>query len=207
VFYDNIVRPKRIFPHLDLHGRFFGLARRDRHRRIVELTDSVGLGKRLDSPVKELSGGLKRRLLIIRALLHQPRIVFLDEPTVGLDAAIRRRIWSLIRRIQEDGCTVFLTTHNIAEAEYLAGRVAFIVAGRLVAVDTPAALVAAQGKWAVDRLVNDELKSTFYPDRRSAVAAAAAFAGRVTLRRVNLEDAFLQRTGRAVTAGGGDTAA
>lgn len=100
---------------------------------------------------------------------------------------------------------MFLATHNIAEAEYLAGRVAFIVTGRLVAVDTPAALGAAQGKWAVDRLVNDELKSTFYPDRRSA--AAAAFAGGVTLRRVNLEDAFLQRTGCAVTAGGGDTAA
>ncbi|MBN2232065.1 MAG: ABC transporter ATP-binding protein [Deltaproteobacteria bacterium] len=203
----NLDTELTVAQNLDIHGRFFGIDRRERRRRIVELTDSVGLADRLESPVKELSGGLKRRLLIIRALLHRPRIIFLDEPTVGLDAAIRRRIWSLIRRIQEDGCTVFLTTHYIEEAEYLAGRVAFIAGGRLVAVDVPTALVSAQGEWAVDRLVDDELESSFYPDRDAAAAAAAAFPGRVILRRVNLEDAFLQRTGRGVIAGGAGPAA
>lgn len=194
----NLDTELTVYRNLDLHGRFFSLPRDQRRKRIEELLAYVELSDRAQTLVKHLSGGMKRRLLIVRAMMHQPRILFMDEPTVGLDAAIRRRVWSIIRRIQNEGTTIFLTTHYIEEAEYLAGRVAFIDQGRIVAVDQPATLVRSMGSWAVDRLVDNELQTEYFPDRIAAKQAVADFPGRVTIRRVNLEDVFLDLTGRKV---------
>jgi len=194
----NLDTELTVYRNLDLHGRFFSLPREQRKERIKELLAYVELSDRTQTLVKHLSGGMKRRLLIVRAMMHQPRILFMDEPTVGLDAAIRRRIWSIIRRIQNEGTTIFLTTHYIEEAEYLAGRVAFIDRGRIVAVDQPETLVRRMGSWAVDRLVDNELQTECFPDRAAAKQSAADFPGRVTIRRVNLEDVFLDLTGRKV---------
>ncbi|MBW1644888.1 MAG: ABC transporter ATP-binding protein [Deltaproteobacteria bacterium] len=194
----NLDTELTVYQNLDLHGRFFFMPAADRRARIAELLAYVELGDRAATPVKQLSGGMKRRLLIVRAMMHRPGILFMDEPTVGLDAAIRRRIWSIIRRIQGEGTTIFLTTHYIEEAEYLAGRVAFIDRGRIVTVDRPDRLVQRMGAWAVDYLVDNELRTECFPDREAARQAAAAVAGRVTIRRVNLEDAFLALTGRKV---------
>jgi len=185
--------------NLDLHGRFFSLPRRQRRNRIEELLAYVDLSDRAQTLVKHLSGGMKRRLLIVRAMMHRPRILFMDEPTVGLDAAIRRRVWSIIRRIQNEGTTILLTTHYIEEAEYLAGRVAFIDRGKIVAVDQPETLVRRMDSWAVDRLVDNELKTEYFSDRTAAKQAVADFPDRVTIRRVNLEDVFLDLTGRKVS--------
>lgn len=99
--------------NLEIHGRLFGMDSGQRRRKIEELLAYVELLDRIDTLVKQLSGGLKRRLMIARALMHEPKVLFLDEPTVGLDPAIRRRIWSLIKRVQQDGTTIFLTTHYI----------------------------------------------------------------------------------------------
>jgi ABC-2 type transport system ATP-binding protein len=130
-------------------------------------------------------------------MLHDPFILFLDEPTVGLDARIRRKIWGLIKTIQQQGTTIFLTTHHIEEAEILAHRVAFLDRGKIVALDNPAQLMARVGSWAIDETQNNTMV-THYFDRREEADSFRAD-GEFTLRRVNLEDAFLALTGRKVT--------
>jgi ABC-2 type transport system ATP-binding protein len=201
----NLDSELTVVENLDIHGRLFHMAAADRRARIDELLAYVDLAERRRSLVKQLSGGLKRRLMLARALMHRPRILFLDEPTVGLDAEIRRRIWALIKRIQQDGTTIFLTTHYIEEAEFLADRVAFIDQGRIVALDAPARLMADQGRWAVDWLTETGMQTAYFPSREAArnsreAARDSEAAGHrgFTLRRVNLEDAFLSLTGKKV---------
>nr|WP_321467464.1 ABC transporter ATP-binding protein [uncultured Desulfobulbus sp.] len=184
--------------NLDIHGRLFAMDAQQRQTKIEELLTYVELLDRIDSLVKQLSGGLKRRLMIARALMHEPKVLFLDEPTVGLDPAIRRRIWSLIKRVQQDGTTIFLTTHYIEEAEFLAARVAFLDQGSIVALDSPQALMASIGQWAVDRMNGEGMETQYYPSRDEAAHFAASQDCGVTLRRVNLEDAFLSLTGKKV---------
>ncbi|SBW03415.1 Nod factor export ATP-binding protein I [uncultured Alphaproteobacteria bacterium] len=184
--------------NMDIHGRLFGMDAADRRARTAELLEVVGLADRADRLVNTLSGGMKRRLMIARALMHRPSILFLDEPTVGLDADIRRRIWGLIKQIQKQGATVFLTTHYIEEAEFLADRVAFLDAGQIRALDAPQALIARVGGWAFDRLGPEGMTTQYFADRATAQAAIAADADGLTLRRANLEDAFLTLTGKAV---------
>ncbi|MBT8341980.1 MAG: ABC transporter ATP-binding protein [Desulfatitalea sp.] len=190
--------------NLDIHGRLFSMAATARRSRIHELLDYVNLLDRRDSLVKHLSGGMKRRVMLARALMHQPRILFLDEPTVGLDAQIRRRIWALIKKIQQDGATIFLTTHYIEEAEFLADRVAFLDEGRIKAVDTPAVLMKGVGQWAMDWLSDKGMHTDYFPDREAAVQPAGTAKNGFTLRRVNLEDAFLMLTGKKVAVPAGD---
>ena len=141
---------------------------------------------------------MKRRVMIARALLHAPQILFLDEPTVGLDAAIRRRLWALIKKIQQDGVTIFLTTHYIEEAEFLAQRVAFIDEGRIVALDTPQNFMDAIGGWAMDRFAGDDMLTDYFGTQEAAKAHAATHRNGFSIRRVNLEDAFLNLTGKKV---------
>ena len=184
--------------NLDIHGRLFAMPGAERKQRIKTLLGYVDLADRADCLVKQLSGGLKRRVMIARALLHKPRILFLDEPTVGLDAGIRRRIWALIRKIRQDGSTIFLTTHYIEEAEFLADRVAFLDEGRIVALDKPDLLIRRLGVWAVDRLTDNGIKTQYFQDREAARAAVAGDDTGFTVRRVNLEDAFLALTGKKV---------
>jgi len=194
----NLDNDLTLTENMDIHGRLFGMDAADRAARTAELLDYVGLAERTGSLVSTLSGGMKRRLMIARALMHRPRILFLDEPTVGLDADIRRRIWALIKTIQGEGTTVFLTTHYIEEAEFLADRVAFIDRGKIRALDTPAALMARVGAWAFDRLAEGGMQTEYFPDHEAAQRAVAACSDCLTLRRVNLEDAFLTLTGRTV---------
>jgi ABC-2 type transport system ATP-binding protein len=188
-----------VYENLDIHGRLFSMSGSTRKQRIQELLAYVELTDRANSLVKQLSGGLKRRVLIARALLHNPRILFLDEPTVGLDADIRRRIWALIKKIQHDGTTIFLTTHYIEEAEFLADRVAFLDQGRIVAMDSPDVLIQQLGVWAVDQLIENGMHTQYFEDREAAREAMAGQNTGFTLRRINLEDAFLAKTGKKVS--------
>lgn len=194
----NLDRELSVFENLTIHGKLFRMDRQERNKRIDELLDYVEMGDRKETLVKNLSGGLKRRLMIARALLHSPSILFLDEPTVGLDAAIRRKIWALIRKIRQHGTTIFLTTHYIEEAEFLADRVAFLDKGSIVVVDTPEALMNRMGVWALDRLKEDDMETLYFNDRKEANDHIAAHRDSFTLRRVNLEDAFLSLTGKKV---------
>ncbi len=124
--------------NMELHARLHHMGRREREARIHELLHYVELEDVKNDGVRRLSGGMKRRLLIMRALIHHPRVLFLDEPTVALDPQVRRRIWELIRTMKEQGVTVFLTTHYIEEAEALCDRVAMLSQGHLVDLDSPA---------------------------------------------------------------------
>ena len=128
--------------NLELHARLHHLPKDVRRERISELLNFVELERVRRSFVRELSGGMKRRLLIVRALIHEPKVLFLDEPTVALDPQVRRRIWELIRSLKARGITIVLTTHYIEEAEALCDRVAILNCGRLVALDTTANLCA-----------------------------------------------------------------
>lgn len=194
----NLDQELTVYENLDIHGRLFHMPAKERSRKIHELLEYIGLSDRKNSPVAQLSGGLKRRLMITRALVHFPKILFLDEPTVGLDAGIRRRIWALIKMINEDGTTIFLTTHYIEEAEFLADRVAFLDEGRVVALDSPQNLISRQGEWAVDMVVNDNIKSVYFRTKLEAKQYIAMQEESFSLRRVNLEDAFLAFTGKRV---------
>ncbi len=188
--------------NLDIHGRLFRMGAAARRHQAQTLLAYVELEERGDSLVKHLSGGMKRRVMVARALMHAPRILFLDEPTVGLDPSIRRRLWSLLKRIQQDGTTIFLTTHYIEEAEFLADRVAFLDRGNIVQVDTPANLRARLGEWAVDEMAEGDMLTRYFSSRPEAQAYITGRAGSFTLRRVNLEDAFIALTGKKVAADG-----
>jgi ABC-2 type transport system ATP-binding protein len=194
----NLDRELSVCENLLLHGLLYDMSRASISQRAEELLEYVGLSERSDSQVKELSGGLQRRLMIARALLHQPMILFMDEPTVGLDANIRRKIWNLIKRIQQKGTTIFLTTHYIEEAEFLADRVAFLDEGRVVVVDTPENLMAQQGEWAIDRFTENNMETIYFDTRETANRYNRDQHDQYTLRRVNLEDAFLALTGKRV---------
>ena len=130
--------------NLELHARLHHLKKNERRERINELLKFVELEKVRRSFVRELSGGMKRRLLIVRALIHRPKILFMDEPTVALDPQVRRKIWELVKNLKSRGITIVLTTHYIEEAEFLCDRVAILNCGKLVALDTVKNLCAGR---------------------------------------------------------------
>lgn len=127
--------------NLDFHGRLYKLKRDVRKKRIKEMMSVVQLTDRADDLVKTYSGGMKRRLEIARGLLHYPKVLFLDEPTLGLDPQTRRSIWEHIQRLnQDEGVTIILTTHYTEEADHLSNRILIIDFGKIVALDTPSKL-------------------------------------------------------------------
>ena len=132
--------------NLELHGRLYGVPPRELKPRIQEMLELVNLEKRADDLVKTFSGGMKRRLEIARGLMHKPEVLFLDEPTLGLDPATREHIWQYIRELRDArGTTVVLTTHYMEEADSLCDRIAIIDHGKIVALGTPAELKRGLG--------------------------------------------------------------
>ena len=126
------------FENMDIYGRFYGISSRDRKERIKELLAMVGLSARAKDLVAAYSGGMRRRLEIARVLVHRPKILFLDEPTIGLDPQSRHVVWDFLRKLIEgDKMTVFLSTHYMEEAEALCDRVAIIDAGKIIAIGSP----------------------------------------------------------------------
>jgi len=194
----NLDQELTVYENLDIHGRLFNMSSKERKRRIEEVLSYVDMLGKKQSLVKSLSGGMKRRLTIARALLHRPQILFLDEPTVGLDAAIRRGIWELIKKRQKQGTTIFLTTHYIEEAEFLADRVAFLDEGKIIVIDTPQNLIARVGTWAIDSIEGGKMNTIYFKTRSEAEKYALKRQETFTLRRVNLEDSFLLLMGKKV---------
>ncbi len=131
---------------LAYHGRYFGMPKLEAERRADELLEVFDLAAKARTKPNRLSGGMRRRLLIARALVHRPRLLILDEPTAGVDLELRHELWRYLRRLHsQEGLTVLLTTHYIEEAEALCERVAFIRAGRIIDEGTPAQLVERHG--------------------------------------------------------------
>ena len=130
---------------LDYHGGYFGMRKRERAERAAELLDTFSLTEKKDDRTRTLSGGMKRRLILARALMHRPRLLILDEPTAGVDVELRLELWHYVQRINTEVTTVLLTTHYIEEAEQLCDRIAFITEGRIVALGTNAELTGQFG--------------------------------------------------------------
>ena len=122
------------------HGGYYGMTRSRAQERAEEMIDVFDLRAKADVRAPKLSGGMRRRLLLARALLHEPRIVILDEPTAGVDVELRRELWRYIRRLHSEGTTILLTTHYLEEAEALCEDIALIAGGRIVARSTPEGL-------------------------------------------------------------------
>ncbi|PWT76178.1 MAG: multidrug ABC transporter ATP-binding protein [Bacteroidetes bacterium] len=168
------------FENMELHGVLYGMERKKRGARIEELVKLVELWDRKDTLVKTFSGGMKRRLEIARGLLHHPKILFLDEPTLGLDAQTRNLLWAYIRRLNEqEGMTIFFTTHYLAEAESIADRIAIIDHGKLVAMGTADAL---RQKTGTDNLESAYLELTGSQVRDETLSSADS--KREMIRRV-----------------------
>ncbi len=214
--------------NLEFHTMMYGIEREERRRRIEEVLALVDLVDKAGTLVEKYSGGMKRRLEIARGLTHRPKVLFLDEPTLGLDAQTRRHIWEYIRKLnKEGGVTIILTTHYMEEADFLCHRCAIMDHGQFVALDTPSALKDILGGDVVSlelegdtvpfldalsgldwikrsKLREDVLSLTMEKgERRIAelvtLAQQHGLAFRcVNLRKPSLEDVFLHYTGRSI---------
>ena len=140
--FDNLDPDFTVGENLLVFGRYFSIARREVARRLPALLEFAGLTGRDDARINTLSGGMKRRLTLARALVNDPQLLFMDEPTTGLDPQARHLIWERLRRLTQEGKTLILTTHFMEEAERLCHRLAIMDRGRLIAVGTPRALIA-----------------------------------------------------------------
>lgn len=197
--HNNLDRELTAAENLQVHGRLFGMSRAQISQRTTECLDLAGLIDKADTPANKLSGGMKRKLVIARALLHEPSILFLDEPTAGLDPHSRRRIWAFLRRInQEQKCTLFLTTHYIEEAEQLAKRVCFIDQGQIIAEGSPQQLMEKSGRFVLDIYRDEDVDNEFFRERGEALGRLEQIDGAVRIRETTLEDVFLQLTGKRI---------
>jgi ABC-2 type transport system ATP-binding protein len=133
------------FETLDYHGGYFGMPRKERRERARELLEAFSLWEKRDDRTRTLSGGMKRRLVLARALMHRPRLLILDEPTAGVDVELRLELWHYVQRINSEGTTILLTTHYLEEADELCDRIAFIGDGQIAATGSSAELAATYG--------------------------------------------------------------
>jgi len=127
---------------LDYHAGYFGMPRADRRARTKELLETFSLTEKRGERTRTLSGGMKRRLILARAMMHRPRLLILDEPTAGVDVELRLELWHYVQKINQEGTTILLTTHYLEEAEQLCDRIAFIADGQIVAEGTSPELAA-----------------------------------------------------------------
>jgi len=212
--------------NLDFHGRIYHIPGELRKKRINEVLKIVDLGDRANHKVKTYSGGMKRRLEIARGLMHHPKILFLDEPTLGLDPQTRRNIWQHIEKLsKEEKITIILTTHYMDEADYLCDRVAIIDHGKIIALDTPENLKNIMGGEILtfELSQSEKLKALL---KVKGIGEAKIFDGKlmvsvknaeklipkileiadkhsikidsVNLKKPNLEDVFIHYTGREI---------
>jgi ABC-2 type transport system ATP-binding protein len=188
--------------NMELHARLHHIPSNERKQRIAELIEFVGLTKQSEKMVEELSGGMKKAAMIARALIHKPKVLFLDEPTVGLDVQVRRRMWDLIRSLSRNGTTVFLTTHYIEEAEALCQRVGIVHHGHLIALGKPSELRQTVGMVTVEILVDGSFTHyEHFADRETAtkyVQNLSSETKTILIRDSSLEDVFVRLTGTKV---------
>jgi len=186
--------------NLEYHGRLHRMLPADRQARIEELLRFVGLWDKKETPVEHLSGGMRRRLLIARGLMHRPAVIFMDEPTVGLDPQARRMIWGLIESLKRGGITILLTTHYIEEADALCDRVAIMRAGRIIALDRPVVLKAGVGAFSLECIGRHDFPRKFFQTREEAIDAGRSMCSDIMVRDVTLEDVFISLTGERIEA-------
>ena len=214
--------------NLDFHAMMYGIDAAERRKRIADVLEVVGLSEKADVLVENYSGGMKRRLEIARGLIHHPKVLFLDEPTLGLDAQTRRKIWNHIRELNtRHAMTIILTTHYMEEADFLCNRIAIIDHGKIVALDTPSGLkgilrgdvitlktdgeasalvpILKEKSWITDiSHHNSDLTVTAsegekrIPDIFALAQGSGVSITSVNLRKPSLEDVFLHLTGSSI---------
>ncbi len=213
--------------NLEFHAMMYGMGKIERSERIKEVLALVELSDRADTLVDRYSGGMKRRLEIARGLMHKPKVLFLDEPTLGLDAQTRRHIWEYIKKLnRESGVSIILTTHYMEEADYLCNRIAIVDSGKIVAMDTPEKLKNVLGgdviyieASPVEKAYNKMKKISWVKNascRNSTVKLSVAHAEQkvpllmkkcqesackiksVSIRKPSLEDVFIHFTGKTI---------
>jgi lipooligosaccharide transport system ATP-binding protein len=215
--FDNLDPDFTVAENLVVFGRYFGLPPAEIASRLPRLLEFAGLAGRADARIDALSGGMKRRLTLARALVNEPQIVFMDEPTTGLDPQARHLIWERLRRLTHEGRTLVLTTHFMEEAERLCDRLAIMDRGRIIAEGSPRALIAehiephvvevhgdalpgwlAQARPAIGRM--EKAGDTVFAYAADPAPILATLAGQPGLaylhRPASLEDVFLKLTGR-----------
>ncbi|MFP5460306.1 MAG: ATP-binding cassette domain-containing protein [Gammaproteobacteria bacterium] len=207
-----------VVENLRVYGRYFGLGGRELEERLPGLLEFAGLGQRGASTIASLSGGMKRRLSIARALVNDPEVLFLDEPTTGLDPQARHLVWDRLKRLLAQGKTIVLTTHFMEEAERLCDRLIVVDHGRLVAEGSPLELIRREIEPHVVEVTGDGAEAWAGRARSGGAAARVELVGetafaycadagplvedaesaglRCVQRRANLEDVFLKLTGR-----------
>ena len=154
---------------MEYQGRLYRLPRKVIREKTEELLTFAGLNEYRRRTVRHLSGGMKRKLMICRALMIEPEILLLDEPTAGMDALSRRQMWNLLRKVNNNNMTIVLTTHYIEEAQALCDRVALINRGKLQKLDSPEALIRELGAFAVDETAENDLVSHYFRNRDEAI--------------------------------------
>jgi lipooligosaccharide transport system ATP-binding protein len=214
---DNLDPDFRVRENLVLYARYFGLSGPDVEKRVDQLLEFLALTEKKDAKISELSGGMKRRLVLARALINSPELLVLDEPTTGLDPQVRHLIWQKVRQLKGDGITVLLTTHYMEEATQLCDRVILMDSARILLEGTPADLIAREvGREVVEmwdlapevrsflvekRWPVEEIDDRVYVRDRGGDGIAHAIEERFPhqerlIRRATLEDVFLMKAGR-----------
>ena len=181
---------------MEYQGRLYFMPRREIKERTEELLEFCDLIKFRKRTVRKLSGGMKRKLMVCRALLTEPEILLLDEPTAGMDALSRRQMWNLLRKLNGKNLTILLTTHYMEEAQNLCSRVALMDHGKLEEINTPSGLIDSLGRYAVDVFSGEETRSSYFNSREEAIAYLSGLSGQASLRETTLEDVFVERAGR-----------
>ena len=181
---------------MEYQGRLYFMSRKEIKQKSEELLEFAGLQEFRKRTVRHLSGGMKRKLMICRALMIEPEILLLDEPTAGMDALSRRQMWNLLRQVNVRNMTIVLTTHYIEEAQALCERVALINRGKLQKLDTPTQLIEDLGAFAVDETSKDGLLSKYFHDRDEAIAYLSQAGPDASFRATTLEDVFVDVAGQ-----------
>lgn len=181
---------------MEYQGRLYFVPKKQRRKKTRELLEFCGLTDYRRRTVRKLSGGMKRKLMVCRALLTEPEILLLDEPTAGMDALARRQMWNLLKRLNRNHMTILLTTHYMEEAEILCDRVGLMDRGRLKEADAPRVMIERLGRYAVDQAEKEEMRSLFFRTQEEAVRYIAGLKGDAALRNTTLEDVFLEKVGK-----------
>ena len=183
---------------MEYQGRLYYMPKKEIMNKTEQLLEYYGLKEYRHKSVRSMSGGMKRKLMICRALMTDPEILLLDEPTAGMDALSRRQMWNLLRQVNNRNMTIVLTTHYIEEAQALCDRVALLNSGKLQKIGSPAVLIDELGSFAVDRMAEDGLITRYFHKREDAIAYLESEDGEAAFRSTTLEDVFVDCAGRKI---------
>lgn len=194
----NLDKELTVEENLRFSGMLYKLSKKQIEKRVEELLEIMELASVRKRLCKRLSGGMQRKLMIAKALIHDPDIIILDEPTVGIDTTARRKIWSILKRMNLEGKTLLMTTHYIEEAEYLCDLVTLMHEGKIFRYETPENLILELGVHTVEYYVDDEQKYEHFPQLNEAKNYAHNLDCQFTIRKTTLDDVFYQFTDRMV---------